>query len=541
MNDMNKTAQKKLRARRILDIVWGVATSFFLLLALFYIFQNEQRNMANKVVETAEHISTKVDRLIDKVTQAIYSTDIKESHINDCKQTLLPKLQHIVLNTPEIAGLTILKNATPPVLCSTMPHNDHYAKIAEDARPLKILGPVRLEDLDKPVFIIQQQLGTYYININILINEFSQWFVSKVPFVKTIALYDSFQHKLLLSASRDAASKTGWQIDNPQQPSLTQDIIEHTKKQIFRNELIRINGIQILIEIDRSQLKYMALRDAFIADILILFIALGIYLFLRRLLHQHYSLHQALLHSLRHNEFFPVYQPIMDRRTNTPSGAEILLRWQSTEDEVIMPDSFVDYAEKTGLIVPITIALVKKVFAESASFLKANPSFHLAINLSAAHFVDQGFCRLFLNLCKKHDIPPQQIILEVTERAMLQHDVSIIAKMTELREDGFSIAIDDFGTGNSNISYLQRFPFNYLKIDRMFVSVIGSGAVTETLSLSIIEMANRLGVEVIAEGVETYEQVEVLEGHGAMLMQGWYFSKALSFAGLVQFIKRNQA
>ena len=537
---MNKTVQKKIKANRLLNIIWGLVTAFFLVLAFFYVFQNEQRGMTSQVIETAEYISTKVDKLIDKVTQAIYSTGIREITIKDCKKTLLPKLQHIVLNVPEIAGLTVLKNATPPVLCSTMPHNDRFAKIAEDTRPLRLLGPVSLEDIDKPVFIFQQKLGTFYVNIDILMSDISRWFVTKVPFISSIALYDTAHHQTLLKVSRDTTSTTGWKTQKPQQTGINNSLKGKTQKSSVRNELIRINGIEVRIDIDEKMLKYLAIRNAFLSDLLILFIALGIYIFLRRLLHQHYSLHQALLNSLRHNEFFPVYQPIMDRRTNLPCGAEILLRWQSTEDEVIMPDSFVDYAEKTGLIVPITLALVKTVFSESASFLHAHPHFHLAINLSAAHFIDRNFCRLLLNLCKKNGIPPQQIILEVTERALLQHDVTIINKMSELREDGFSIAIDDFGTGNSNISYLQHFPFNYLKIDRMFVSVIGSGAVTETLSLSIIEMANRLGVAIIAEGVETYEQVEVLESHGAMLMQGWYFSKALSFKELQQFIQRNQ-
>ncbi len=524
----------------MLNIIWAIVTALFLLLALFYIFQNEKRDMAEKVEETAEYISSKVDKLIDKVTQAIYSTNINDNDIHNCKQILLPKLQHIVLNVPEIAGLTILENTTPPIICSTMPHNDRFVKIAEDARPLKMFGPITLEDLEKPVFIIQQQLGTYYINIDILINDLGRFFSSKVPFVKSLALYDRVQHTVLLNVSRNVPPQTGWQINKPNQTGLTRDMIEQSKKkQLFRNELIRINGVEVVVEIDGGQLKYMAMRNAIIADLFILLIALGIYIFLRRLLHQHYSLYQAMLNSVRHNEFYPVYQPIMDRRTNAPCGAEVLLRWQSTDEEVIMPDSFVGYAEQTGLIVPITLGLVKKVFADSASFLHANPAFHLAINLSSAHFIDQSFCRIFLNLCEKHAISPKQIILEVTERALLQHDISIIAKMTELREMGFSIAIDDFGTGNSNISYLQRFPFNYLKIDRLFVSVIGSGAVTETLCLSIIEMANRLGVEVIAEGVETYEQVETLENHGAMLMQGWYFSKALSFAALIQFMKRN--
>ena len=194
---MNKTALKKLKANRMLNIIWGIVTALFLLLTLFYIFQNEQRNMEEQVEETAELISTNLDNLIDKVTQAIYSTNIKENNINDCKNTLLPKLQYIVLNVPEIAGLTFLEKTTPPVVCSTMPHNDRYAKIVEDSRPLMMFGPVTLEDLDHPVFIIQQQIGDYYINIDILINNLAQLFVSKVPFVKSIALYDKFKHKIL--------------------------------------------------------------------------------------------------------------------------------------------------------------------------------------------------------------------------------------------------------------------------------------------------------------------------------------------------------
>lgn len=537
---MNKTAQKKLKAHRLLNVIWTIVTAFFLLLALLYVFQNEQRNMIDDVEETAELISTKVDKLIDKVTQAVYSASLSDADINHCQQLLLPKLQHIVLNVPEIAGLTVLKNTTPPIICSTTPHNDRFVKIAEDARPLRMFGPITLADFEQPVFIIQQRLGSDYINIDVLTHDLSKLFVSNIPYIKAMALYDNFQHTVLLDLSRNTQRKTGWQPNKPADTQLTQDVIEHAKKQLVRNELIRINGMQVIIDLDRSQLKYIAMRNAIITDLIILVVALGIYLFLWRLLHQHYSLHQALMYGIRFNEFFPVYQPIMDRRTNTACGAEVLLRWQSSEDEVMMPDSFVAYAEHTNLIAPITLALVKKVFAESTSFLHANPTFHLAINLSSMHFLDPNFCRLFLSLCEKYGISPQQIVLEVTERALLQHDGSVIAKMTELRQLGFSMAIDDFGTGHSNISYLQRFPFNYLKIDHLFVSVIGSGAVTETLCLSIIEMANRLGLEVIAEGVETYEQVEALESHGALLMQGWYFSKALSFADLIAFVKRNK-
>lgn len=537
---MKKAVQKQLKATRLLNVIWTIATVMFLLIALFYIFQNKQRDMTDRAIGVANHISMKVDKLIDKVTQALYSTNIKEDEIVNCQQSLLPRLQHIVLNVPEITGLTIFENTTPPVICSTLPHNDPYIKLITDPRPLKIVGPVAIDDLEKPVFIIQQQLGGYYINIDMLTSYFSDFLESKIPFVNAIALYDREHHTILLESIRNKDDRTLWQITKPKERLLTPEVIESSKQRLVTRELIRISGIDIVVQIDRAQLEFIALRDAIMTDLIILFIAFGIYVFLKRLLHQHYSLHQALLYAVRENEFFGVYQPIMDRRTNTACGAEVLLRWQSSEHEVIMPDTFVHYAEQTGLIVPITLAMVKKVFAESAWFLRDNPDFHLAINLSSTHFLDTSFCHQFLKLCEKHGILPKQITLEVTERALLQHDVSVIAQMTTLREQGFSLAIDDFGTGHSNISYLQRFPFNYLKIDRLFISMIGSGAVTESLSLSIIEMANRLGLEVIAEGVETYEQVETLENHGAMLMQGWYFSKALSFPALIQFLKRTQ-
>ena len=129
-------------------------------------------------------------------------------------------------------------------------------------------------------------------------------------------------------------------------------------------------------------------------------------------------------------------------------------------------------------------------------------------------------------------------MLEITERDLLrQDDLTLVMRMKELRSLGFSLAIDDFGTGHASISYLQHFPFNYLKIDQLFIRAIGTGAVTETLNQSIIHMAKNLKLSIIAEGVETIAQQEFLQKQDVHLMQGWYFAKAMPLEQLIQFIK----
>lgn len=287
------------------------------------------------------------------------------------------------------------------------------------------------------------------------------------------------------------------------------------------------------------QLRPVSLSYALLGGIVILLTAFSIYYYFRLLIRQHFSLHHAIVDAIKHNDFFPVYQPIIDQQRRTCVGAEVLLRWQVSDNETILPETFIDYAEQSGLIVPITVQIVRKVFKDCQSLLRANPDFHLSINLSSNHFNDDHFLDNFIELCRECAISMQQIILEVTERNLLQNDLTLTRKMKMLRNNGFSLAVDDFGTGHASISYLQHFPFNYLKIDSLFVSSIGTGAVTEALNQSIIEMAKRLGLHVIAEGVETYQQIEILEENGAFLMQGWYFSKALTFDNFIIYLKKN--
>ena len=155
--------------------------------------------------------------------------------------------------------------------------------------------------------------------------------------------------------------------------------------------------------------------------------------------------------------------------------------------------------------------------------------------LPTHHFFNE-----FYRLAQYYTIVPKQVLFEITERDLLdKNDAIFIDKMQELRKSGYSLAVDDYGTGHASISYLQHYPFNYLKIDKLFVQAIGTKAITESLNDAIIEMAKRLNLIIIAEGVETIEQVNYLTQHGVQYLQGWYFSKALSIEQLNCFLKEH--
>lgn len=551
---MDNIRQNKRKANQLLTIIWGTLTALLLFITVFIIWKSEQREIIYQAEETAENISHSIEKLISNFTKSISVLNINQNDITQCHLSLRPKFEKILINSPKISAISLFvkKNSSSALLspskfheedyqllCSTLPDNVTPKISTIDDRSLTLSGPIKMNEIKLPVYILQQQFGEYYLNSYILQNELEKLIKPQFPYAKIIALYDKQRQEILLELQQDTYPGHGWHRVVPQQ-SKYDDVSIHAASNLLHYEkLINLDNVGIIIEIDKTQMKHMAFRYIFITIIIILLLSSFIFISLKRLVQHHYSLRRAIINAVQQNSFFPVYQPIMDRRANVCCGAEVLMRWQSTEHEVIMPDNFVGYTEKSGLIIPITLQLTKKVFADFSKILQEKPYFHLAINFSSIHFSDPKFFRNFMNLCNRYQIPFNQIILEVTERELLQHDASIASRMQELREVGFSIAVDDFGTGNSNLNYLQRFPFNYLKIDRIFVNSIGTGAVTESLNLSIIEMADRLGLKVIAEGVETYEQLETLEEHGAFLMQGWYFSKALTFDSFLQFLQRN--
>jgi sensor c-di-GMP phosphodiesterase-like protein len=241
---------------------------------------------------------------------------------------------------------------------------------------------------------------------------------------------------------------------------------------------------------------------------------------------------------LQKNEFEINYQPVIELAGGRCAGVEAFISWVQPGGKRVRPDLFIPLAEDTGLIEPMTEWLMKQICTEMESLLASDRSFHIAINLSPCHFESEKILSTSTRAFGSSAIMPEQIIYEITERGLIREDDGIARSvMTKLRERHSEIALDDFGTGYSSLSYISSFPLDYLKIDKQFIDGIGTDSPMAGLVESIIDMAKRLDLRIIAEGVETAEQVDYLRDKGVEFVQGWYFSKALTATELKEFLQ----
>lgn len=249
-----------------------------------------------------------------------------------------------------------------------------------------------------------------------------------------------------------------------------------------------------------------------------------------------------LARALERGELDVRYLPVVDTRTGRCTGAEVLLRWNHPALGRIRPDAFVPVAEQTGLILPITQWLLRRVAADFPGALPDASAFHLSVNLSGAHLRSPETVQAIRRAVEGTALSPRQLVFEVTERDLLE-DASATAQgvIEGLEEWGASLALDDFGTGFSNLAALQRFRLEYLKVDKSLLSDVGRGGLADTVLDAIVDLASRLEMAIVAEGVETREQLEALSKRGVHLCQGWYFSRPVPFEELARLATRGFA
>ncbi len=256
------------------------------------------------------------------------------------------------------------------------------------------------------------------------------------------------------------------------------------------------------------------------------------------MLRRRLSLQGELESSLQKDEFQINYQPVIDLKSGQCVGAEALISWVQPGGKIVRPDLFIPLAEDTGLIEPMTEWLMKQIRLEMEGFLGENRDFHIAINLSPIHFESDKILSASSRIFGTSAIMPDQLVYEITERGLIKEDNEIARTvMTKLRNRHSRIALDDFGTGYSSLSYISSFPLDYLKIDKSFVSAIGTDALMSGLVDSIIDMAKRLDLKIIAEGIETPGQESYLAERGVDFAQGWYYSKAIPAMGFIDFVR----
>jgi len=234
---------------------------------------------------------------------------------------------------------------------------------------------------------------------------------------------------------------------------------------------------------------------------------------------------KSLRRALKHGEFMLHYQPKIDLASGAMTGAEALLRWQDPDLGLVMPAQFVQIAEDNGLIVPVGRWVLREACRQTQAWLDSGlPAVPVSVNISAVEFRHEGFLEGVAQILKETGLAPHYLELELTE-SILMHDVESSASVLEaLKAMGVQLAIDDFGTGYSSLSYLKRFPIDTLKIDQSFVRDIVTDADDATIVAAVIGMGRNLKQRVIAEGVETHEQLEFLQARNCDEGQGFHFS-----------------
>ncbi|WP_155901456.1 putative bifunctional diguanylate cyclase/phosphodiesterase, partial [Mariprofundus ferrooxydans] len=247
----------------------------------------------------------------------------------------------------------------------------------------------------------------------------------------------------------------------------------------------------------------------------------------------HMEIFGGLRKALHKDELTLHYQPKIDLLSSKIQSVEALLRWPATG---ITPDVFIPVAEKTGLICEITRWVVQEVARQMSEWQKQGIQLKVAINISTRDLLNKSITAFIVNAFDAQGVDKSQVIIEVTEGAVMKHAKLAIERLTFLREQGFGVAIDDFGTGYSSLAYLSALPATELKIDQRFVGGMLESERDKKLVKAIIGLAHEFGLYVVAEGVEHQNQAKLLQEFGCEMMQGYLFSRPVTADELVKLL-----
>lgn len=227
------------------------------------------------------------------------------------------------------------------------------------------------------------------------------------------------------------------------------------------------------------------------------------------------------------NEIKPYYQPVINLRTGALIGCEVLCRWEKPNGEVVPPGVFIDYAEASGMAIPMTLSLMQQVRYDLGELSQKIPGLKISINLFEGHFRDVGIVDDVQAIFGNSPISFDQLVFEITERRPVENSMAVNSVISGLHALGARIAMDDAGTGHSNLAYIATLGVDVIKIDRIFVDMVKPGTTQMPVLDGLIAMAKDLGCEIVAEGVETEAQAIYLRSRGVIQAQGYIFAPAL--------------
>ncbi len=241
--------------------------------------------------------------------------------------------------------------------------------------------------------------------------------------------------------------------------------------------------------------------------------------------------------ALAAGEFVPYYQPIVDIRSGQLRGAEVLVRWKKPDGSLVLPGAFIPLAESSGLIGDLTRDLMQRVCVESGRAIGSRPALKISFNLAGQLFADQSIVDDVRKIFTNSPIKLSQVVLEVTERDPIENFTATRQTIAALQGLGVRVAIDDVGTGHNGLSYMLKLGIDIIKIDKMFVDAIGTDRNSTTIVETLIDLAHNMRMDVVAEGVENFEQVMHLRELGVRSAQGYVFAPPLPGSSFLQLVE----
>ena len=250
----------------------------------------------------------------------------------------------------------------------------------------------------------------------------------------------------------------------------------------------------------------------------------------------HHLLQMDLRDALSSDQFFLVYQPILNLRSAAVIGVEALLRWRHPVRGVVQPNDFIPMLEDSGMIVDVGRWVLDEACRQGAQWRAQGHDLTVSVNVSARQLESDGLVRDVERALRTSGLEPGSLTIEITETAIMRNVSEVVPRLEALKTTGVSIAIDDFGTGYSSLAYLQRFPVDTLKIDRTFISSMAESPESTALIRTLVQLGKTLGLETLAEGIEEHEQYLQLEREECDSGQGYLFARPLEPEALVEFL-----
>lgn len=515
-----KSASKTLKIITIIIALIAIAAPVFF--AIDQSWRQGQREERQKVLSYARDVLVRTEATSDQMAYGLKL--LAEAKLaNPCSKQAISIMRNIDLRSSYIQAMGHITNNV--IDCSSLGAHDSAWDIGPvdwvSTRGNSLRNNVQISFAPDTTFIVLEKNGfAFILNKSLLIDATTT--------EKDVSLASFSQDNKRLFASRGKFAPE-WlkNLSNQAEETFVKDgyVIGVAKSQHYRTAGLAALPTSYMNQYTRN-LTLILVPLGLLAGLIL---AGSIYY----LITMQISMPSMLKVALRRNEFFMLYQPIVNLQTDQCIGAEALMRWRRPNGEMVPPDRFIQAAEDAGLIGRLTKRAIKLVSKDAKDLFKEHSRFHLGINLAASDFYSSDTTELLNELVQETGANNFNLMIEATERGFMQAELAKLM-LTKIRKQGFSIALDDFGTGYSSLSYLESFEIDYLKIDKSFVDKIGTDAPTNFVVLHIIEMAKELKIQMIAEGVETESQAQFLREHGVQFAQGWLFGRPMQIYEVIR-------